>query len=61
MRLGAIAGLRTWGILALCFIVMFATSASAVHVVELTAWDLFLGLALLCTAAGTALPGSMQP
>jgi hypothetical protein len=64
---------RIWGVLALCFIVMFATATSAVHVVELTAgrqlgsrglvwpsttyaiellaWDLFLGAALMFTAA----------
>jgi hypothetical protein len=64
---------RIRGVLALCFIVMFATATSAVHVVELTAgrqlgsrglvwpsttyavellaWDLFLGAALMFTAA----------
>jgi hypothetical protein len=65
---------RPQGILALCFIVMFATATSAVHLalltagrqlgteglvwpspayaVELLAWDLFLGVALiLCASA----------
>lgn len=64
---------RIWAVLALCFIVMFATATSAVHVVvltagrqlasrglvwpsttyaiELLAWDLFLGVALMFTAA----------
>jgi len=64
---------RPHGILALCFIVMFATATCAVHLVELTAgrqlgthglvwpstpyavellaWDLFLGIALLFGAA----------
>lgn len=63
---------RMWGIVAVCFIVMFAAATSGVHVVELTAgrqlgstglvwpsttyaiellaWDLFLGLALLFMA-----------
>jgi hypothetical protein len=67
------AARRIWGVLALCFIVMFATATSAVHVVELTAgrqlgsrglvwpsttyaiellaWDVFLGVALMFTAA----------
>ena len=64
---------RAQGILALCFIVMFATATSAVHLVlltagrqlaieglvwpstayavELLAWDLFLGVALIFCAA----------
>lgn len=64
---------RIWGVIALCFIVMFAVATSAVHVVELTAgrqvgtqglvwpstvyavellaWDLFLGAALMFAAA----------
>jgi hypothetical protein len=64
---------RVWGILTLCFIVMFATATSGVHVVELTAgrqlgsrglvwpsaeyaiellaWDLFLGIALMFSGA----------
>ena len=64
---------RVWGMLAVCFIVMFAAATSGVHVVELTAgrqlgsaglvwpsatyaiellaWDLFLGLALVFMAS----------
>jgi hypothetical protein len=64
---------RAHGILALCFMVMFATATSGVHVVlltagrqmeipglvwpstayavELLAWDLFLGIALMFCAA----------
>lgn len=63
---------RTWGMIALCFMVMFAMATSGVHFVELTAgrqmgtsglvwpstiyavellaWDVFLGAALLFAA-----------
>ena len=66
-------GARVWGVLAVCFIVMFAAATSGVHIVELTAgrqlgstglvwptatyaiellaWDLFLGMALVFMAS----------